>query len=275
MVLRIGCMTPTVGDPHKEENTMAKNTSAKAQEIAQAQADTMDMAQDQEQDIMPTLVRANRVAVSVAEQGFVAEFWRTHKKIGTFGSWQTGWKPEDGLNKSAQREAFRAFITAHAADIGIEWSPEDQRAEENKRLPKYGSDEDLIKDVLSLVAGDISNFVDNAPFEVTISDITVDGITPMTTTAKGSDLSKMGIEDGKYLKNNNWAWATIGICTTLKMGNDEIYVSTEATLVSGQLKKPGKVGDGGWTQTAWTTAIRKELEIAGLIKKEEKVEEGK
>lgn len=236
-----------------------------ARTTANAQAQETTQAQD-----IQAMQRANRVAVSATEGGFVAEFWRTHKRVTTIASAQTGWVANPQQNRSAQREDFRSWICENAADIGVLWSPEDKRADENKRLATYPTDEDLSKDTISLVAADISGFVESSPFEVSIADIVVDGITPTSTTAKGTILGeKMGIGEGRYLKNGNWAWATISICATLKMGDTEIYVSTEASLVSGQLKKPGKVGDGGWTQTAWTTAIRKELEIAGLIKKEE------
>lgn len=242
---------------------MAKNTNKAASQTTTTQTTTT-----QAESQVAAQQRANRVAVSATETGFRAEFWRTHKRVLAVASEETGWVANPKQNRSAQREDFRVWVCENSADLGVVWSPEDQRTDENKRIAKYATDEDLTADTLALVSSDISQFVSSSPWDLTIGDIGVDGITPMVVSAKGTDLSKLGILDGKYEKNGNWAWATIGICTTIKMGNEEIYVTVESQLVSGQLKKPGKVGDGGWTQTAWNKAIETELRTAGILKEE-------
>ena len=50
-----------------------------------------------------TLVRANRVAVKADGENFVADFYRTHKAIGSIHSENTEWvAPEDATNKTAK-----------------------------------------------------------------------------------------------------------------------------------------------------------------------------
>lgn len=251
--------------------TKKMDTTAQAEDMAQTMT-TEDVAQDTtagEQTF--ELQRANRVAVSadVNNDGFAADFYRTHRKLTSISSFETGWVAKAGMNKSAQREDFRAFITEHAADIGIDWKPEDMRTDNNKRIAKYTTDADLSTDAIALIGDDITAFVVKCPYEISVQDITVDDIVPTTKSAKGTDLSTLGIENGRYAKNGNWAWATVGICVTLKANEQEIYVSLNCQLVSGQLKKPSHIGDLGYTQTAWNTLIKQELIQAGILKVEE------
>lgn len=239
---------------------MARTTNKSVAEATTSTTETMATAE---------LKRANRVAIVATEIGFQAEFWKTHKKVATIQSQETGWLVNPNQNRSAQREDFRTWVTTHSTDLGIAWNPQDQRTDENKRLAKYHTDDDLGKDTLALIQGDITEFITKSPYEVTISDMTIDEITPVGISSKGTDLSKLGVIDGRYEKNGNWAWANIGICITLKVEDTEIYVSIESQLVSGQLKKPAHVGDGGWTQTAWNSTIKTAMIEAGILEAEE------
>jgi hypothetical protein len=208
--------------------------------------------------------RANRVAITTCGDGFRADFNRTHKHIRAVDSSTTTWKPNADSNKSAQREDFRAYIVANANEHDIEWKPEDMRADSNKRIPKYSDDAVLKDDAINLVAQDITEFNSKCPYEVSVQDMAVDEITPMTVSPKGTKLESLNIFGGKYL-NGNWAWATLPVCATLKSAEQEIYVTMDVQLVSGQLKKPAHIDGGGYTQTAWNNAIKQELINAGII----------
>lgn len=214
------------------------------------------------------LQRANRVTVNAGEDGYKADFYRTHKKLVTIGSVETGWEADDTMNKSAQREDFRQYVISHAEVFGIEWKPQDMRTDANKRYAKYETNDMLIEDTINMLRADIESLVAKTPYEISLQGIEVDEITPVTHSAKGTDLSKLGVIDGKYEKSGNWAWAELAINVTM-MANEEIYYTTKCQLVSGQLKKPHI------TQTAFNESVKASLIEIGQITEEAKEEESK
>lgn len=213
------------------------------------------------------MVRANRIAVQTTEAGYKADFYRTHKKLATMLSEESGFEADTQLNKSAQREAFRQFAISHAGDIGIEWNPTDLRTEENKRIPKYESDEVLMADAVAMLSGDVYEMVAKCPHGVSYLNLEAEAIVPVTHSAKGTDLTKLGVIDGKYERSGNWAWAEVEMLLTLTKDGQEVYYTTKVQLVSGQLKKPHI------TQTSFNEAIKTSLQEAGLWVEEAKAEE--
>ena len=212
------------------------------------------------------LERANRIAVQSTYTGYKADFYRTHKHLATILSCETGWEADEQANKSAQREDFRKFAIEHAADIGILWDPDDKRTDSNKRIPKYENDQTLLEDAKALLTGDMETLTNKCPYEVTMMGLTADSISPVSMSAKGTDLSKLGIIDGKYEKSGNWAWADVEMTLTLTKDGQEIYYTTICQLVSGQLKKPHI------TQTVFNESIKDSLKEIGLWKEEAKAE---
>lgn len=212
------------------------------------------------------LERANRIAVQTVEGIYRADFYRTHKKIASIMSNETGWEMDSTMNKSAQREDFRRFIIEHAVEIGIDWKPQDLRTEENKRFPKYTDDATLKLDVELMLTGDIYELVAKCPHGIVFKEISADYITPVERSSKGTDLTKLGVIDGKYEKSGNWAWADVEVVVTLIKDNEEIYYNTKVQLVSGQLKKPHI------TQTGFNEEVKISLIEAGLYKEEVKAE---
>lgn len=210
------------------------------------------------------LVRANRIAVQVTPTGFKADFYRTHKKLATLISDESGFEADPQLNKSALREAFRQFAISHSADIGILWQPQDLRTEENKRIPKYESDDLLKVDAVAMLTADIYELVAKCPYGVSYLGMDAEWITPVTHSAKGTDLTKLGVIDGKYEKSGNWAWADVEMCVTLTKEGQEVYYFTKVQLVSGQLKKPHI------TQTSFNESIKTSLQEMGLWVEETK-----
>lgn len=211
-----------------------------------------------------TLARANRIAVQSTATGFKADFYRTHKHLATLLSEETGWEADESANKSAQREDFRKFAIEHSADIGILWNPADLRSDLNKRIPKYENDEMLSKDCVDMLWGDLWELNFNCGLGLEFCSLTADAITPVRYSSKGTDLSKLGILDGKYEKSGNWAWADIEVTLTLAKDGQEIYYITTCQLVSGQLKKPHL------TKTAFVESLKESLKEIGLWQEESK-----
>lgn len=245
-----------------------KAQEVNAQEVqAVAVAETVQEVSTEEVVEMK-LQRANRVTVNADGEVYKADFYRTHKKLTTILSVETGWKADDTMNKSAQREDFRQYVISHAEVFGIEWKPQDLRTDANKRYAKYETDEMLIEDTISMLRADIESLIAKTPYEISLQGIEVDEIVPVTHSAKGTDLTKLGVIDGKYEKSGNWAWAELAINVTM-MANEEIYYATKCQLVSGQLKKPHI------TQTAFNDSIKASLIEIGQITEEAKEEENK
>lgn len=213
------------------------------------------------------LVRANRIAVQNTPTGYKADFYRTHKHLATLFSEETTWQADESANKSAQREDFRKFAIEHSADIGILWNPADLRSAENKRIAKYETDLDLRTDATDMLFGDLWILNDSCGLGLAWAGLVADAITPVTHSSKGTDLSKLGIIDGKYEKSGNWAWADVEMTLTLTKDGQEIYFTTTCQLVSGQLKKPHI------TKTAFTESVKESLKEAGLWEEEAKAEE--
>lgn len=213
------------------------------------------------------MVRANRIAVQTTEAGYKADFYRTHKKVATMLSEESGFEADTQLNKSAQREAFRQFAISHAGDIGIEWNPTDLRTEENKRIPKYENDDMLKEDAVAMLTKDIYELVAKCPYGMTYVGMEAEAIVPVTHSAKGTDLTKLGVLEGKYERSGNWAWADVEMLVTLTKDGEEVYYTTKVQLVSGQLKKPHI------TQTGFNESIKTSLQEAGLWQEEAKAED--
>lgn len=208
------------------------------------------------------LMRANRVAVKVNGDNFVADFYKTHKLIGSIHSENTDWKPTEDTNKTALRESYRQWVIANCNDWNIDWKPEDMRDKDNIRRAKYDSDEVLIDDATSMLVNEMKKLVDKCKYKIEYVGITHEDIFPVNKTCTGRDLSTMGIIDGKY-KSGNWAWADIKFALTFKYKNEECYTIVTMKLVSGQLKKVG-IGI-----TDFNEIVRSEIINSGLATEQE------
>jgi hypothetical protein len=210
------------------------------------------------------LMRANRVAVKANGENFVADFYRTHKAIGSIHSELTDWNPpQDATNKSAARESFRQWAIANAADFNIDWKPQDMRAESNIRRPRYTTDQELIDDATSMVMPEMKALVDKCKYGIEWGGVQHEDIVPLTHTGSGRDLTTMGIINGKYKKSGNWAWAEVIFMTVFRYKKEECYIKTVMQLVSGQLKKTG-IGI-----TEFNNRVKAEIIDAGLATAEE------
>lgn len=216
-----------------------------------------------EEKTMTDLIRANKITVKATENGYVADFYRTHKHIASVNSHETGWVAPEGVTKTGERESFRAYAVENANLYGINWMPEDMRSDNNRRKAKYETDEDIFNDAVAMVTPLMIEMVDKCKYGVEWGGIDLDEIKPMTHTAKGTALDQLGITDGKYNKSGNWAWATINLNATLKYKGEELYKAITMELVSGQMKKP-KI-----TITSFNEDMKTQIIEAGLATVEE------
>ena len=211
-----------------------------------------------------SLIRANRVAVKSNGENFIADFYRTHKAVGSIHSENTDWTPSDDItNKTAMRESFRTWAITNCADWNIEWNPKDMRAPENVRKPKYNNDQTLIDDAMSMLIPEMQTLTEKCKYPIIWEDVSYEEIIPMTHTETGRELSTLGIADGKYKKTGNWAWADIKFVMTFKYNNEECYIPITMKLVSGQLKKCG-IGIMEFNER-----VKAEIIDAGLATEEE------
>ena len=211
-----------------------------------------------------TLTRANRIAVQTTNEGFKADFYRTHKKLTTIFSEETTWMADESMNKSAQREDFRRFAIENADTFGINYDPADKRELGNVRIAKYDSEHTLMVDAMDFMIGDVATLISKCPYGVEYGSLMAESVTPVTHSAKGTNLVTLGIIDGRYEKSGNWAWADVEMTLTLRKAEQEIYYSFNCQLVSGQLKKPHI------TQTAFNESIKESLKEIGLWEEESK-----
>jgi len=213
--------------------------------------------------------RANKVSVQLTGDGLIAKFYKTHRHITTVMASQTAWQP-NAENKSAQRESFRRWVCDNAGIFGVEWNPADLRDDKYKLPNRYDTDELLTSAVVRLVGTDIEEWVANLGDRYTLQSIEVDEIIPVNKSAKGNEVAP------KY-NNGAWAWVTIRVIVTVGrcLSEDRELeigcVTMEASLVSGQLKKPSKIGDEPYTKTGFKTELAKDLPEE--VKVEPKVEE--
>lgn len=213
-----------------------------------------------------TLTRANKLTVKSLPDGtMTADFFRTHKHLLTLSSTDTQFKPTEGQNKTAIREAFRTYVADHAAEYGINYDPTDRRTEANLRKATYETEEDVRNDAITMMAPDIARLMEKVPHLELMGGrvLEVGSITPKTHTAKGVDLSTMGIENGRYINSGRIAWMDIELTVSIDVkapkGPDTIYQLVNMELVSGQLKKPHL------TQTDWNASIAQSLREIGIV----------
>ena len=212
-----------------------------------------------------TLTRANKLTVKVSGGILQGDFFRTHKHLLTVSAQETGWTTPANANKTTERESFRLWLMEHADTYGILYDPTDRRTEINIRKATYKTEADVAEDAVAMVTPDIDTFVAKMPMADRISGhhITVAYLAPKTHTSKGTDLSTMGIEDGKYASNGNLAWFDTEGVVTMDTAKGEIYQIIRMELVSGQLKK------FRMTQTQWNTEVLASMLEAGVVTEEE------
>ena len=270
-------------EANKEANKEAKEESAKEEsakeESAKEESAKEESAKEANKEESTKLKRANRISVNATDDGiYTATFYKTHQTISTISStiiptkeWTDRDMNSKDTTKTQVREDWRTYVIVNSKKFGVDYDPEDRRAPINQRCSSYPTDEILKTDVISMITPDINRLINSMPNSnlVTGYEITIDLISPMTTTSKGSDLSAMGIIDGKYAKTGNWAWANLHGTVAIATADNEIYEPIQIQLVSGQLKK------FQLTHTQWNMDITRSFEEVGIIPTKEEKDAGK
>jgi hypothetical protein len=176
------------------------------------------------------MARANRTIIRTTENGFEAEFFKTHKSIAIVSSEETEWTADKNHNATQQRESFRTWVQDHAEEFGIDWSPELQQQAWERKYWKYETDEQVEEDAITLMGWTIKSICEKVGLTVTLGEISLDSIVPM-------DSPLTYVENGKYVKNGNWAVAQVNLEVRATIEGEEIDIIYPIEMRSGQLTK--------------------------------------
>lgn len=174
--------------------------------------------------------RANRVVVRTENNGYVAEFFKTHKSIAVVEQSETNWTRNKEHNSTQAREDFRTYVQNHAEEYGVAWMPELQAQAWERKYWKYETDEQVEEDAYELMRWTIGKLAENTGLGVAVTDVRLDAMVP-----QDSPLSY--VENGKYTKNGNWAVATVRLAVEMQMGDRTEEIAYDIEMRSGQLTK--------------------------------------
>jgi hypothetical protein len=180
------------------------------------------------------LKRANRIAVSKTDEGFKADFFKTHDPIASVNSKNTDWKP-NGLSLTADRESFRAWVVANAEVYGVNWLPELQQQAWDRKYDKYETNAQVEEDASELMWYTVSQLCEKCSYRARLKKISLDSIIPIHQTTKGNPI--LYCTDGKYDKNGNWAWADLQMEVHVEINGADIDIVYPMQIISGQIKK--------------------------------------
>ena len=176
------------------------------------------------------MTRANRVVVRTEGNGYVAEFFKTHKSICVVASEDTEWVADKDHNATQSRESFRTWAQTHADEFGVDWSPELQQQAWDRHFWKYETDEMVEEDACTLMTWTIHKLAEATGYDLDVAQISLDAIVP-------NESPLTYVENGRYTKNGNWAVATVNLNVTLNWNGKEEEIIYPIEMRSGQLTK--------------------------------------
>ena len=176
------------------------------------------------------MARANRTIIRTTEHGYEAEFFKTHKSIAVVSSEDTEWTRNEEHNPTQAREDFRTWVQNNAEEFGVDWIPELQAQSWDRHYWKYETDEQVEEDACTLMTWTIHKLAEATGYDLEVSAISLDAIVP-----NNSELTY--VEHGKYVKNGNWAVATVNLNVTLRWEDEEQEIIYPIEMRSGQLTK--------------------------------------
>lgn len=174
--------------------------------------------------------RANRVVVRTENNGYVAEFFKTHKSIAVVDSADTNWTRNKEHNSTQAREDFRTYVQNHAEEFGVDWIPELQAQAWDRHYWKYETDEQVEEDAYELMRWTIGKLAESTGLGVVVTDVRLDAMVPQ-------DSPLTYVENGRYTKNGNWAVATVRLAVEMQMGDRIEEIAYDIEMRSGQLTK--------------------------------------
>ena len=176
------------------------------------------------------MARANRVVIRTEADGYVAEFFKTHKSIATVEQSETTWVADKTHNSTQQRESFRTWVQNHAEEFGVDWMPELQAQAWDRHFWKYETDAQVEEDAITLMGWTIKTLCEKVGLSVELGKMALDSIVPMA-----SPLSY--VENGRYTKTGNWAVAQVNLEVRATVDGEEMDLIYPIEMRSGQLTK--------------------------------------
>lgn len=179
-----------------------------------------------------TMERANRIAIRKEADGtMTARYMRTHKEIATTNTADNGWTaPATCKTATAKQEAYRTWATEHAEEYGVLWQPEYQAQSWERKYWKYETDEQVAEDAQTLMEWTIRTVCEKCKYHATVDKMELDSIVPQ-------DSPLAYVEDGRYVKNGNWAVATVNLNVQCTIEGTPIEIVYPIEMRSGQLTK--------------------------------------
>jgi hypothetical protein len=176
------------------------------------------------------MARANRVVVRTENNGYVAEFFKTHKSIAVVEQSETSWVADKTHNSTQARESFRTWVQNHADEFGVDWMPELQAQAWERKYWKYETDEQVEEDARTLMKWTIHQLAVATGYDVEVLEVKLDAIVP-------NESPLTYVEHGRYTKNGNWAVATVNLAVEIRWGDEVEEIIYPIEMRSGQLTK--------------------------------------
>lgn len=228
------------------------------------------------------MTRANKVTAYWEGEGIaVGVFYKTHSKITTVKSNEdqiikigfvmpTG-TDEAPVTASAKLKAFKDFICANAAKLGILYDATDRR-DDNFKFPSHYNETNVMEFSKKMLSIAMEKVLGSVQANV------VDRMVKAKMLADGSKV-QYGIGDGtmniteKY--NNGYIkYATVNYPVAIAVNGKQADSSVTVELVSGQIKKPCNIGDTVMTMSGVKEfLVSKEILPKAEAKKPEKKQE--
>lgn len=199
-----------------------------------------------------TMTRANRIAVSTTENGYVAKYYRTHKHLTTIASADTTWVADEDANATTNRESFRQWVCDHAEEFGILWDANKAEQAWERKHNTYQTDEQVAEDAITLITPVIARLADKCRYDMTIDSIEVTAV-----TAKDSTLTY--VENGRYIKSGAWCVADIEVTIMVDIAGTKAEILHDMEIKSGQICKPKT------TIAQWNEMVAIQLDLQGIV----------
>ena len=192
------------------------------------------------------LKRSNKLTVTTTNGHMAGKFALTHKDLVTILDNETRFVPSANANPTLVRETFRLYLMDNASEYGIKWDPEDRRTEDNMMPKRYDSDQLLMDTAVKMTRTDIEEWIAKLNLSNKGLYILAQADTDEVRPIMEYNLKKVS---PKYA-NGAWGWAAVEITFGVEDTNKvQAYLTMDCLLVSGQLKKPSKIGEQGYNFT--------------------------
>ena len=200
---------------------------------------------------MEELQRANKITAYWEGEGVaVGIFYKTHDKITTVKSTDenvvaAGFAmpvdTDENKTTAAQKlDTFKVFIAANAATFGVVYDPIDRRADEFKFPGSYTKDT-IVAFAQKMLTTSVEKVLTSIQSNVVDKMVKAENLPAGSAVQYGHGEANVVV--GEEYANGNLKYATIEFPVTIAIGDNQTDTTVYVDLVSGQLKKPRKIGE--------------------------------